>query len=266
MCQSIFCPKDTILLIMIKISDAMGECMRETEAEFLRDYDRSSYLAPLITVDAAIFTFHDDELLILLTQRSEHPERGKWALPGGFVDESKDMCLEDTVQRKLREKTGVNAPYIEQLMSVGNHHRDARGWSVTIAYTALVAFQACQSFVENVSEARWMAYNEALVMELAFDHLDILQAARERLKQKALYSMIPAYALSDTFTLSELQKFLEVLIDKPIQKKSFRRRVEQANLVEEVGLRAAEGKGRPSMTYRLKDGARDFTFIRNLDT
>lgn len=243
----------------------MVEEMQLTETEFLEKYDRREYLSPLVTVDAAIFTFHNGELLVLLTKRSEHPEKDKWALPGGFVDEAKDSSLEETVQRKLKEKTGVNAPYVEQLMTVGNSKRDARGWSVTVVYTALVALQNCQSFVENISEVCWVSYSESLEMNIAFDHLEIMKSARERLKQKALYSMIPAYALPEEFTLPELQSCLEVLIDKPIQKKSFRRRIEQADLVEEIGQRAAVGKGRPSTIYRLKETAKNFTFIRNLE-
>ena len=239
--------------------------MQNTETEFLQEYDRTKYLSPLVTVDSAIFTFHNGKLLILLTKRSEYPEKDKWALPGGFVDETKDSSLEETVQRKLKEKTGVYAPYVEQLMTMGNSKRDARGWSVTVVYTALVALQNCQSFVENVAEACWKTYDEALSMNIAFDHLEIMKVARERLKQKALYSMIPAYALPEEFTLPELQLCLEILIDKPIQKKSFRRRIEQADLVEEVGQRPASGKGRPSTTYKLKAIAKDFTFIRNLE-
>ncbi|WCN11932.1 NUDIX domain-containing protein [Marinomonas mediterranea] len=239
--------------------------MQETEADFLQIYDRRDYLSPLVTVDAAIFTFHNGELFVLLTKRSEHPEKDKWALPGGFVDETKDASIEDTVQRKLKEKTGIEAPYVEQLQTVGNNIRDTRGWSVTVIYTALVAFQDCQSYVENISEASWILYSEAINMDVAFDHREIMQAARERLKQKALYSMIPAYALPEEFTLPELQACLEVLIDKPIQKKSFRRRIEQANLVEEVGQRPASGKGRPSTSYKLKANAKGFNFIRNLE-
>jgi 8-oxo-dGTP diphosphatase len=240
--------------------------MQETEASFLKKYDRSSYLAPLVTVDAVIFTFYGGELLVLLTQRSEHPEKGRWALPGGFVDETQDATIEETVGRKLEEKTGVTTPYIEQLMTVGNSQRDPRAWSVTIVYTALIAHQNCQSFVDNVSDVKWVGYQDALAMKLAFDHDELLKAARERMKQKALYSMVPAYALPDGFTLPELQRLLEILIDKPIQKKSFRRRIEQADLVEEIGQRLAVGKGRPSATYRLKQAAKDFTFIRNLES
>ena len=240
--------------------------MVHTEAEFLAQYDRKAFDAPLLTVDAVIFTFWKDALWVLLTERSEHPEKGKWALPGGFVDETHDCNLEDTVFRKLKEKTGVNAPYIEQLVTVGNNCRDARAWSVTVAFTALVAHQDCKAHVENVSDVKWRRLSDVLEMNLAFDHLSLVLEARQRMKQKALYSIVPVYALPDEFTLPELQRLHEVLIDKPIQKKSFRRRIEQADLIEEVGQRPAEGKGRPSVLYRLKEDVREFTFTRNLES
>jgi len=239
--------------------------MSQNETEFLNNYDRNAYVSPLATVDAAIFTFWQDDLYVLLTKRSEHPEKGRWALPGGFVDEQKDKALEDTVVRKLKEKAGVIAPYVEQLCTIGNKKRDVRGWSVTVVYTALIAHQTCQSHVENVSDVKWVTYTEAAKSKLAFDHAEILKLARERLKQKALYSIIPVYALPEEFTLPELQRLHEVLLDKPLQKKSFRRRIEKAELVEEAGQRAPNGKGRPSVVYRLKADARDHTFTRNLE-
>ena len=78
--------------------------MSQTETEFLNNYDRNAYVSPLATVDAAIFTFWQDDLYVLLTKRSEHPEKGRWALPGGFVDEQKDKALEDTVVRSSKKK------------------------------------------------------------------------------------------------------------------------------------------------------------------
>ncbi len=103
----------------------------------------------------------------------------------------------------------------------------------------------------------------ATEMILAFDHLEIIRAARERLRQKALYSIIPAYALPEKFTLPELQHLHELLIGKRLQKKSFRRRVEQAALLEELPEKRSEG-GRPAALYRMKDFAGTFTFIRNI--
>lgn len=240
--------------------------MVQSESDFLASYDRKAFELPLVTVDAVIFTFWLDDLYVLLTQRSSHPALGQWALPGGFLDEAKDTTLEDAVHRKLKEKTGIAAPYVEQLMAVGNNQRDARAWSVTVAYTALIAHQNCESHVDNVSDVKWLPYSQAVTRNLAFDHTSILKSARERLKQKALYSIVPGYALPEEFTLPELQRLHEVLIDKSLQKKSFRRRIEQAELLEEAGQRAPQGKGRPSVVYRLKESARAYTFTRNLES
>ncbi|WP_444888696.1 NUDIX domain-containing protein [Microbulbifer sp. JMSA008] len=73
------------------------------EKEFLSAYDKGNFEAPLVTVDAVLFTYQDSQLKVLLVERSNHPEQGKWALPGGFISESEDKTLEDTVTRKLKE-------------------------------------------------------------------------------------------------------------------------------------------------------------------
>src|SRR6185437_7914751 len=91
------------------------------------DFDR-----PLTTVDVVIFTVRDEALQVLLVQRPDEPGEpfpGRWAVPGGFVDTHRDRDLESCARRKLVEKTGVEAPYLEQLGSFGNATRDPRGWS-----------------------------------------------------------------------------------------------------------------------------------------
>src|SRR5262245_25547463 len=101
------------------------------------DFDR-----PLTTVDLVIFSVRDDELTVLLVQRPSQPGEpfpSKWALPGGFIDTNRDSDLEACARRKLMEKTGVEAPYLEQLGSFGSARRDPRGWSVTNVYLALMA-------------------------------------------------------------------------------------------------------------------------------
>lgn len=234
------------------------------EQEFLTAYDKRQFDSPLLTVDAVLFTYYEEALRVLLVQRSSHPDLGKWGLPGGFVDLARDKCLEDSVLRKLREKTGVEPPYLEQLRTFGNAERDKRGWSVTVCYTALIAHQDCATHIATVADARWIAIDTAVDMDLAFDHQDIIDQARERLKQKALYSIVPAYALPEKFTLPELQHLHEVLIGKPLQKKSFRRRIEQAELLIDTGEKRSEGR-RPATLYRMKDTSGNYTFVRNLE-
>lgn len=235
------------------------------EQTYLAHYQRRDFLSPLITVDAVLFTCHEETLKVLLVERAEHPDKGKWGLPGGFIDESQDKSLEDTVMRKLREKTGVLPPYIEQLCTTGNDQRDKRGWSVTVCYTALIAHQVCEKHIDTVSNVKWVSLKEAEQLSLAFDHQSLIQQAKARLRQKSLYSVVPGFALPETFTLPELQQVHEILIGQPIQKKSFRRRLEQADLLIETGEKRAD-RGRPAALYRLKPASKDYRFIRNLET
>ncbi len=235
------------------------------ENEFLESYDQATYPGPLVTVDSVLFTFIAERLRVLLVKRDAHPDLGKWGLPGGFIQIDSDANLEAAAYRKLKDKTGVNPPYLEQLCSVGSASRDKRGWSVTVCYTALMAHQSCEAHVDSVADAQWFDVEEAQAMELAFDHQSLLESALERLRHKALYSIVPAYALGETFTLPELQHLHEALIGKPLQKRSFRRRIEQANLLIDTGEKRNQG-GRPASLYRVKESSRDYTFLRNLES
>lgn len=235
------------------------------ESEFLANYDRREFLAPLLTVDSILWTFDQDDLKVLLVKRSAHPELGKWGLPGGFVDEEQDRCLEDAALRKLSEKTGVAPPYIEQLMTVGNKERDPRGWSVTVAFTALIAKQDCEAEIETIEDVQWVSEDDLATFDLAFDHRHLIECARVRLRHKALYSIVPAYALPEQFTLPQLQKVHEVLIGKSVDKKSFRRRVEQADLLIDTGKEGKIPGQRIARLYRLKPESADYKFVRNLE-
>ncbi len=233
------------------------------ERAFLKTYNPKDFDAPLVTVDAVLFTFHEETLKVLLVERSNHPEKGKWGLPGGFIDLEKDKTIEDTVIRNLKDKTGVTPPYIEQLVTIGNNSRDKRGWSVTACYSALIAHQDCETNISTVTDAQWVKISKLSKVSLAFDHAEIIAAGRERLKQKALYSIVPAYALPKKFTIPELQHVHEALIGKPLQKKSFRRRIEQANLLLDTGEQRRES-GRPATLYKIRNTSKEYRFIRNL--
>jgi len=234
------------------------------EKAYLAAFDPKDYPPVLVMVDSALFTFHDGQLLVLLVKRSNHPDMGKWSLPGGFVNPALDKTLEDAANRKLLEKTGVTPPYSEQLLTIGSDSRDKRGWSVTVCYTALIAHQKCAPGIDSVSDARWVGVDALEDIDLAFDHRFVITQARERLKQKALYSIVPAYALPEKFTLPELQRIHEILIGKPLQKKSFRRRIEQAELLIDTGQKRQEG-GRPAVLYKMRARSGRFTFVRNLE-
>ncbi len=234
------------------------------EKEFLASYDKSAFSTPLLTVDTVLFTYHEEQLKVLLVKRSDYPDRNKWSLPGGFVDENRDRTLEDTVHRKLKEKTSVKTPYVEQLGTYGSAKRDKRGWSVTVVYTAMVAYQDCESGLQSIADVQWVSVDGLVTLKIAFDHATLIDAAWQRIRQKALYSIVPAFTLPETFTLPMLQKVHEALIGKPLQKRSFTRRIIQAQLLEDTGEKRSEG-GRAATLYRMKPDAGRYTFLRNLE-
>ena len=227
---------------------------------------RPAFERPLTGVDLVIFSVRDGRLCVLLTQRPDAPDEpypGRWALPGGFVDVAQDATLEACARRKLREKTGLPSPYLEQLGGWGGRERDPRGWSATHVYFALVAADGPEPRAGGyAADARWHPLRDHGVAErLAFDHAEILAAAVERLRGKVEYTSLPAFLLPEEFTLSELQDAYETVLGRPLNKSAFRTRVRDAGLIVEVP-RQRGGANRPAQLYRLKDRKRPVFFPR----
>lgn len=216
----------------------------------------SNFERPLTTVDVAIFTILSDTLHVLLVKRNDEagdPFPNQWALVGGFVDVNKDISLEATALRKLKEKTGITSPYLEQLGSWGGRNRDPRGWSATHVYFALIPIKYAITPVNgaNAAEAKWAPVIADGVKDLlAFDHQEILGAAIARLRNKVEYTSLPAFLLPEVFTLSELQRVYEVVLERKLEKSAFRTRVLSTNLVIPLG-RFKEGPNRPAQLYKL---------------
>lgn len=235
-----------------------------TEAEYLKSYDPKKYDAPLCTVDMAIFAVDGGELKVLLVKRAEHPYKDLWALPGGFADLKRDISLVATAHRKLMEKTGIKTPYLEQVESIGNVSRDPRGWSVTLLYFALIDFQALDN-PQQTEGSQWVSIAQALKKDLAFDHKDLLKKAINRLRHKTRYSALPVSLMPEHFTLTELQNMFELILGSPLQKKSFRRRIETSGLLIETGEMRPTIR-RPAALFRRSNGFQDnFIFPGLLD-
>jgi 8-oxo-dGTP diphosphatase len=221
---------------------------------------------PLVTVDVVIFTVQDETLKVLLVRRPSDPLDpfpGRWALPGGFVDLKQDRSLQDCAERKLKDKTGVRTPYLEQLGSWGDADRDPRGWSATHAYFALIQTPNTSAVggAAQSLESQWVPVDEALRKRLAFDHTQILTAAVVRLRGKVEYTSLPAFLLAEPFTLPQLQRTYEVVLGRAMDKSAFRKRMLDANFLEEAG--ATDGvQGRVAMAYRIRDRAQATTFPR----
>ena len=234
-----------------------------TEADYLNQYDARRFPSPLVTVDSVLFTVHQQALCVLLVERANLPQKGRWGLPGGFIDMAHDDSTRATALRKLTEKTGVSPSWLEQLDTFSGPDRDPRGWSLTVTWFALIAWVDCEPHIASVSDARWVPVDKLADFPLAFDHQAIIDAALNRLQQKTKYSLLPVYCLPDTFTHGQLQEATEVILGQPIQRKSLIRRFEASDMFEDTGESMATGT-RKARLWRRKPGVDFHLFSRNL--
>jgi 8-oxo-dGTP diphosphatase len=205
------------------------------------------YPHPAVTTDVAVFTLREQQLQLLLICRRHDPHKGKWALPGGFLEIDED--LEECAKRELKEETGVSDLYLEQLFTLGRPNRDPRERVISVTYYALApANKLTVNAGSDAAEADWFPLNQ--LPELAFDHAEIIRRAQERLAAKALYSTIAFQLMPETFTLSELQSVYEILRNESLDKRNFRKWILSLNQLEEVGGKRRNGNHRPAKIYR----------------
>lgn len=206
-----------------------------------------AYPHPAVTTDVAVFTLRQQQLQLLLIRRGHDPHRGKWVLPGGFLEMDED--LEACAKRELKEETGAADLYLEQLFTFGRPDRDPRERVISVTYFALApANKLTINAGSDAAEADWFPLTD--LPELAFDHADIILLAQERLAAKTLYSTIAFQLMPETFTLSELQSVYEVLRHETLDKRNFRKWILSLNRLEETGIKRRNGNHRPAKIYR----------------
>jgi 8-oxo-dGTP diphosphatase len=191
------------------------------------------YPRPALTVDCIVFGLDAQlELKVMLIQRDIPPFQGQWAIPGGFV--RIDETLEQAALRELQEETGIHDVYLDQLYTFGDLGRDPRDRTVTVAYYALINLveQQIQASTD-AREAEWFALFS--IPELAFDHEQILQKAIARLRSKIRYEPIGFELLPKNFTLSQLQKLYEIVGDRALDKRNFRKKILSMDLLIDTG-------------------------------
>ncbi len=214
---------------------------------------------PSVTVDIVIFTLRDDDLQVLLVKRKSAPYANRWAIPGGFV--GKNERLDDAARRELEEETSVRDVYLEQLYTFGDPKRDPRERVITVAYFALVPAPLAIAAGGDAADARWWSMYR--LPRLAFDHAEILDYALTRLRYKLEYTAVGFQLLPETFTLTELQKAYEIILGIELDKRNFRRKILDAQVIEETG-EYRTGEGRPAMLYRYRPDAIAETRARRL--
>ena len=206
------------------------------------------YPHPSVTVDVVVFTIRDNKLKLLLIRRAIKPYQGKWALPGGFVNINED--LDEAAKRELKEETGVSGVYLEQLYTFGKPKRDPRERVITVAYYALIPSDRIQLQAATDAEAvGWFGMDE--LPTLAFDHEDIVEMAYDRLVAKLDYSTIAFQFLPRTFTLNDIQCIYQIIHQKEIDKRNFRKWILSLNQIKETGKLSQDGAYRPAKLYHL---------------
>jgi len=205
------------------------------------------YPHPAVAADLAIFTLHESRLEALLIERARDPFKGRWALPGGFVRIHED--LEAAAARELEEETGVSGAYLEQVGAFGAPQRDPRERVISVAFFAIIPSDTIHlKSGGDAAAARWWPVNE--LPKLAFDHEEILEHARHRLRDKVRGSPIALRFLPPEFTLTELQQVHEAIRGQELDKRNFRKWLTSLPYLRATGRMRRGGQHRPAELYR----------------
>lgn len=206
-----------------------------------------------VTVDAIVFGYSKAEgVKVVLIKRKYPPFEGDWAIPGGFVHENES--LEQAVERELQEETGIHINYLEQLYTFGQPQRDPRKRIISIAYFGIVKTSEFQRLHADTDamEAEW--FNIKDLPTLAFDHQEILDAAIERLRGKIVYQPVGFELLDKKFPFSDLENLYSTLLDRPIDRRNFKKKVMHLGILDRLDEKAkSTGSGRPGNLFQFNE-------------
>lgn len=205
-------------------------------------------IGPALAVDTLIFTIQEGKLKVLLIQIGGGPYQGKWALPGGIVqiDETLDAAAKNVLERKA----GIKGVYMEQLYTFSSVNRDVRGRMVSVAYFALVdSDKLALKTMDYYTDIKWHEIDK--LPKLAFDHKEIISYGLARLRAKLEYTNIAYGLLPERFTLSELQSVYEIILERPLDKRNFRKKLSALGIVQRTKGMKTGGVSRPAQLYRF---------------
>ncbi|MBR3613192.1 MAG: NUDIX hydrolase [Bacteroidaceae bacterium] len=204
------------------------------------------YPRPAVTADCVIFGFDGVGIKVLLIQRGIEPFKGKWALPGGFMN--MDETVEECAKRELKEETGLTNASVEQFHSFSDVNRDPRARVVTVAHYALVRLADVKGG-DDAASARWFSMNE--IPSLAFDHDRILRMAVNRLKERICFEPIGFELLPQVFTMTELQNLYEAILEVKFDRRNFYNKMLKLGILTEAEPRPANASRRTPSKYRF---------------
>ncbi len=212
--------------------------------------DQENSIYPLVAVDTVIFTVINQKLSVLLIQINSGHYDSKWAVPGGLVGLSEN--LDEAAVRVLSEKASLKDIYLEQVYTFGEIDRDVRGRSISVAYFALIDHPKNiePNELEYYKDIEWFSIEN--LPSMAFDHEKIVRVAHERLKEKLGNTSIVYTLLPEEFTLTDMQRIYEIILEEKLDKRNFRKKIKAIDIVAPAG-KIQEGVGhRPAELYRFK--------------
>jgi len=201
----------------------------------------------LIAVDCIIFGFDGIEMKLLLIKRGLEPEMGKWSLMGGFVQP--EESFENAAARVLKQLTGLSDVYMEQLCAFGEPNRDPMERTASIAYFSLIDINKYEKQISHEYHAEWFSLPK--VPTLIFDHKNMIDMAKEKLRYKAAMHPILFELLPEKFTLPQLQSLYEGIYDAVMDKRNFSRKVLSTGLLIKQKDKEKESSKRGAFYFKL---------------
>ena len=214
------------------------------------------YVPPTLTVDGVILKLIDDQLQVLLVQRADEPFKGKWALPGGY--NAQGSTTTEALDRALATKTGIDLKKIdllEQLYTFDTVARDPRGHAVSVTYMGLVT-KAAPKVSKTTQNPQFFPVDQ--LPALAYDHNHIIEYAHERLQSKITYTNAVYALLPTKFTLTHLQKAYEAILGHELDKRNFRKKFQELDLITATNEQFREGAHRPAKLYKFNKQSLEF--------
>jgi 8-oxo-dGTP diphosphatase len=201
----------------------------------------------LAAIDCIIFGFDGQDLKILLIKRGFEPKRGKWSLMGGFV--KKDEGLEDAAVRILKQLTGLEGIYLEQLFAFGEPARDPIERTISVAYFALIDIHQYEKQLSHEYHAEWFKLDR--IPRLIFDHSGMVEMAKEKLRYKAGMHPILFELLPLKFTIPQLQTLYEELYSTSFDKRNFSRKLLSTGLLRKQNEKDKLNSRKGAFYYKL---------------
>lgn len=201
----------------------------------------------LMAVDCIIFGFDGADLKLLLIKRGFEPEKGRWSLMGGFVQPRE--TLEQAAARVLKELTGLEDVYMEQLHAFSEVERDPIERTISVTYTSLIDINKYKKQMNNDFHSEWFPLKK--LPSLIFDHRDMVEMAKEKLRYKAAFHPIVFELLPEKFTLPQLQSLYEGIYGALMDKRNFSRKVLSTGLLIKQKDKERLSSKRGAFYYKL---------------